>query len=100
MLAALVALAVLASASASVWAFQVRVDHPRDPAAFVRDARYYLTEWENDPHDPRYIADDALLAEGDRACEWLAEQPVALWRDSRRFQDMAVNPGTGTKWRR
>lgn len=88
--AGLVVVAVVAPASASVWGFRLSADHPRDPAAFVRDVRLSLTAAENDPAGPDYVAGDVLLAEGEQACRWLGDQPVALWRGSARFQDAGL----------
>ncbi len=90
LVAALVALAVLAPASASVWGFRVRADHPRDQAAFVTGVRAHLTAGENDPAGPDHVAGDVLLAEGEHACRWLGRQPVALWRAGSRFQEAGL----------
>ncbi|MDG4799289.1 hypothetical protein [Micromonospora sp. WMMD980] len=31
-----------------------------------------------------------LIAEGDAACDWLREQPYALWRQGPRYGELAV----------
>lgn len=52
--------------------------HPRDEAAFLGLVHGSVVEDGVLPFDS--VSDDALLAEGDRACEWLAGQAPALWR--------------------
>ena len=72
------AVVVAAALAATTLVLGVRVTHPRDEAAFLRQVHGSVSEngvWVFDAVD-----DATLLAEGDGACTWLAEQRPALWR--------------------
>jgi hypothetical protein len=59
--------------------------HPRDESAFVGTLHNasFPDVWTTfvDAHDDKF-----LITEGDRACEWLKAQPMALTRTSPRFE--------------
>jgi hypothetical protein len=62
-----------------------RITHPRDTSAFQSYVTTFVGGWRSsaDPEGPErddaWAADhpDEVLAEGDRACDWLAQRPTA-----------------------
>jgi hypothetical protein len=85
-------LAVLAAVVTPVLAvagtvIAVHLEHPRDEAAYLEYLRLYgqgvQTGTTSDDFSDAPIAlpsIPALIAEGDRACDWLGHQDYALWR--------------------
>lgn len=62
----------------------VHLTHPRDETAFLDYLRTYGST--SDTGVPLALPPtDQLLAEGDRACDWLNGQPWALWRNDGEF---------------
>ena len=58
-----------------------RVEHPRDERAFLRVVAH------GSAHGgaSRGVNNRFLIADGDRACDWLRGQPPALWRRGGRW---------------
>lgn len=67
----------------------IYVFHPRNEAGFMAEiSRPDLPRaWSAflDEHDKRFF-----VVEGDRACDWLSEQPVALMRSDPRYEPSAL----------
>ncbi len=61
----------------------VHVTHPRDEDGYLAHLRKYGDRQHDEPLRTLPPTAD-LIAEGDAACEWLREQPCALWRHDRR----------------
>jgi hypothetical protein len=80
--ACLLAIFLLAGVAVVV---SVHITHPRDESAYLA----YLEAY-GDAESDQPIADLApahsLVEEGDRACSWLGDQPVALWRTGRKYR--------------
>ena len=101
-----VAVVVLVGAG---WVVSVTRENPRDEAAFIQNldhsVRGNLCEgcpelWKFPPVD-----DDFLIAEGDRACAWLRDQPYPWWSRAERFtytgllrRYLATNPVSEAAW--
>ncbi len=56
----------------------VHVQHPRDEEAFL--SYVHESSAVGGRYDFEGVDDDFLIAEGDAACRWLQEQPLALYR--------------------
>lgn len=66
----------------------VRSQHPRDEQTFLYYVGYSSStngEWDLEGVDERFV-----VAEGDRACRWLQDQPYALYRRGGRWAHPAV----------
>jgi hypothetical protein len=74
-----IGLAVAVVLAGPVVVFGVHVTHPRDEDGYLA----YLARY-GDPDTagpvPALPPTADLIAEGDAACDWLREQPFALWR--------------------
>jgi hypothetical protein len=62
---------------------KVRSDHPRSETDFFHGLRG-LSVGGRQAFEP--IDHGFLLAEGDKACDWLRDQPYPLWRGDDRFR--------------
>ena len=63
---------------------RVQATHSRDTAAYLQDAHRYTRGVRGlQAHDPHVViakpSDEQLVRAGDRACEWLGQQPPALF---------------------
>ncbi|MFI6133142.1 hypothetical protein [Micromonospora sp. NPDC051141] len=67
----------------------VHVTYPRDEDGYLALLRQYGDRQSGEPLRTLPPTAD-LIAEGDAACEWLREQPYALWRHDRRYREMVV----------
>ena len=79
-------MAVLAGPAA---VFGVKVAHPRDEDGYLA----YLAQYgDPDTSGPVPVLPPAadLIAEGDAACDWLGEQPYALWRTDPTYRYSAL----------
>ncbi|MEV5823818.1 hypothetical protein AB0L22_32175 [Micromonospora haikouensis] len=83
-------LVTAAALAAPVAVAGVHLTHRRDEDGYLA----YLKEY-GDPHSdaPVPVLPPAadLLAEGDAACDWMREQPYALWRTEPRYHFVAVH---------
>ena len=83
-------LAVAGVLAAPATVLGVHVTHPRDESGYVA----YLKQY-GDPQGDRPVAvlppTADLLAEGDAACDWMREQPYALWRTDSQYRLLAVH---------
>ncbi|MFI5834709.1 hypothetical protein ACIA5A_13635 [Micromonospora sp. NPDC051300] len=67
----------------------VHVAHPRDEDGYLAHLKQYGDRQTDQPL--RVLPPTAdLVAEGDAACDWLREQPYALWRHDARYGELAV----------
>jgi hypothetical protein len=80
---------VLVTGLAAGWVASVKADNSRDEATFIRNLDHSVRGnlcagcpmlWKLAPVD-----DDLLIAEGDRACDWLRDQPYPWWSRAERF---------------
>lgn len=69
----------------------VTVTHPRDEAAYLRYVHRY-GDYHGKPASDQ-VPVEHLIAAGDRACDWLARQPMALWRTGPHFRFPALMAG-------
>lgn len=113
LIAAVVLVLVCAAATAG-WVYAAHLGHPRDEAAFVAAAHQGPSSARcgNAKRCPTTVPlaavdDDVLLAEGERACEWLADQPYPWWRRGREWgrpglieRYRADHPATDPVWHR
>ena len=102
-------LVVMLALLSAGWVVTVNVSYSRDEAAFIdnldHSVRGNLCEgcrmiWKFPPVD-----DDFLIAEGDRACAWLKDQPYPWWRRSEKFtysglmhRYLTTNPVSKAEW--
>ncbi|MCZ7436046.1 hypothetical protein O7598_06560 [Micromonospora sp. WMMC241] len=77
---------VLAAPVAVLW---VHVTHPRDEDGYLAYLKQYGNRQSDEPLEVLPPTAD-LIAEGDAACDWLREQPYALWRQDPRYGELAV----------
>ncbi|WFE38087.1 hypothetical protein [Micromonospora sp. WMMD998] len=85
----MVGLAVAGVLAVPVAVLGVHVTHPRDEDGYLAYLRQYGNRQSDEPL--RVLPPTAdLIAEGDAACDWLREQPYALWRHDRRYREMVV----------
>jgi hypothetical protein len=100
---------VLVTFGGAGWVVSVDVENSRDERAFIqnldRSVRGNLCAgcpmiWKFPPVD-----DDFLIAEGDRACAWLHDQPYPWWSRAARFtfdrlmrRYLAANPVSKAAW--
>jgi hypothetical protein len=67
-----------------VWLMSVKASHPRDAAGFIEHLDGKVMSRGESVLAP--LDDETLIAEGDRACAWLAAQPRALWRTDTEYR--------------
>jgi hypothetical protein len=70
-------MAAIVGLALGAFILNVKSSHPRDEATFIER----IDTWYGERMRDRFAAldDDLLIAEGDRACDWLDAQPKALW---------------------
>ena len=76
-------LIILVALMGAGWVMKVNLEHSRDEGAFIEGLAYEKSAaCKGCQKHPTFAAvdDDFLIAEGDRACAWLGEQPYPLWR--------------------
>jgi hypothetical protein len=108
-LVGVLALVVLVTLLSAGWVVKVKLENSRDEGAFIHDLDRSARgnecmgckiTWLFRPVD-----DDFLLAEGDRACAWLHDQPYPWASRADRFtfsgltdRYLATNPVSATAW--
>lgn len=82
-LIAVTAPVVLVALMGSAWVLDVKMDNPRDEVEFIRGLDGGFRTNGHSTFAP--VGDAFLIAEGDRACAWLRDQPYPWWRRGDRF---------------
>lgn len=82
-------LAVAGVLAAPVTLLGVHVTHPRDEDSYLA----YLKQYGGMESRPLPVLPPTadLLAEGDAACDWMREQPYALWRTGPEFRHLPLH---------
>ncbi|MFC8851016.1 MULTISPECIES: hypothetical protein [unclassified Micromonospora] len=83
-------LVVAAVLAVPVTVVGVHVVHPRDEDGYLAYLKRYGDPNSDAPLPVLPPAAD-LLAEGDAACDWMREQPYALWRTEPQYHSVAVH---------
>ncbi len=83
------ALAVTALLALPVTVVGVHVTHPRDEDGYLAYLKQYGDRQNGRPLAVLPPTAD-LVAEGDAACDWLREQPYALWRHDPEYRELVV----------
>ncbi len=107
---------LVVAVAGAAWVFNVKYTHPRNADAFIErlDNTYPAdlcqkgTKACNEPVSSfAPIEDEFLIAEGDRACDWLAEQPYPWLSQDPRFALRGLvarykkeNPAARNDWTR
>ncbi|MEU1840297.1 hypothetical protein [Micromonospora chersina] len=82
-------LAVAGVLAVPVAVLGVHVTHRRDEDRYLA----YLTQYgDRQSDEPLQVLPPTadLIAEGDLACDWLREQPYALWRHDPQYRELAI----------
>ncbi|MCW3817893.1 hypothetical protein ONA91_25925 [Micromonospora sp. DR5-3] len=88
-LRAMLGLAVAGVLAVPVAVLGVHVTHPRDEDEYLAHLKQYGDLQSDRPLEVLPPTAD-LIAEGDAACDWLREQPYALWRHDPDYRESAV----------
>jgi hypothetical protein len=105
---------LVVTVATAAWVVNVKYTNPRDEGAFIKrlDTGFQTARCPGKrDRCTRTVStfapidDDFLLAEGDRACAWLAKQPYPWWRRDTRFTSPALisrykkeDPGPRKGW--
>jgi hypothetical protein len=106
---AVLGIVLLVTLSGAGWVVSVNVENSRDESAFIKNLDHSVSGnlcegcpiiWKFPPVD-----DDFLIAEGDRACDWLRDQPYPWWSRAEKFtfrglmrRYLAANPVSRASW--
>ncbi|MFF4892932.1 hypothetical protein [Micromonospora chersina] len=82
-------LAVAGVLAVPVTVLGVHVTHPRDEDGYLAYLKQYGDRQSDEPLQVLPPTAD-LIAEGDVACDWLREQPYALWRHDPQYRELAI----------
>ncbi|MEU2614648.1 hypothetical protein ABZ570_24160 [Micromonospora sp. NPDC007271] len=83
-------LAVAGLLAVPVAVLGVHVTHPRDEDGYLTYLKQYGDRQSDEPLQVLPPTAD-LIAEGDTACDWLREQPYALWRHDAKYGEVAIH---------